>query len=105
MLALFEPIQYLHEHQFSLFNGLPKPNSKVAERAKILNDAILKNGNEIDIPKSQGIAPVYEVHSPDYLEFLKNIYIQWQKIPNASPEVISTVHPNRKAGGITESPI
>ena len=41
MIALFDPSQYKHGPQFSLFSGLPKPNSEVAERVKILNDSLL----------------------------------------------------------------
>ena len=48
MLSLFDPIQYKHEPQFSLFSGSPKPNSEVPERAKILNEALLKQGHEIE---------------------------------------------------------
>ena len=105
MLSLFDPIQYKHEPQFSLFSGSPKPNSEVRERAKILNEALLKQGHEIEVPSPHGMDPINSVHHLDYLDFLKNIYSRWKKIPDASTEVIPNIHPNRPAGGIPESAI
>ena len=88
MLAFFDPEQFKHEPKFSLFSGVPKLNSEVAERAKVLRDALLQHGHELKIPKPHGIIPVEAVHHQDYLHFLKNIYRRWQEIPGASPEVI-----------------
>ena len=88
MLAFFDPEQFKHEPKFSLFSGVPKPNSEVSERAKVLRDALLQHGHELKIPKPHGIIPVEAVHHQDYLHFLKNIYRRWQEIPGASPEVI-----------------
>ena len=109
MLAFFDPDQFKHEPKFSLFSGVPKPNSEVAERAKVLRDALLQHGHELKIPKPHGITPVEAVHHQDYLHFLKNIYRRWQEIPGASAEVIPNIHPNRTAGsepcGIPESAV
>ena len=58
MLAFFDPDQFKHEPKFSLFSGVPKPNSEVAERAKVLRDALLQHGHELKIPKPHGITPV-----------------------------------------------
>ena len=105
MLAFFDPEQFKHEPKFSLFSGVPKPNSEVAERAKVLRDALLQHGHELKIPKPHGIIPVEAVHHQDYLHFLKNIYRRWQEIPGASAEVIPYIHPNRTAGDIPESAV
>ena len=109
MLAFFDPDQFKHEPKFSLFSGVPKPNSEVAERAKVLRDALLQHGHELKIPKPHGITPVEAVHHQDYLHFLKNIYRRWQEIPGASAEVIPNIHPNRTTGsepcGIPESAV
>ena len=105
MLAFFDPEQFKHEPKFSLFSGVPKPNSEVAERAKVLRNALLQHGHELKIPKPHGIIPVEAVHHQDYLHFLKNIYRRWQGIPVASAEVIPNIHPNRTAGNIPESAV
>ena len=73
MLAFFDPEQFKHEPKFSLFSGVPKPNSEVAERAKVLRDALLQHGHELKIPNPHGIIHVEAVHHQDYLHFLKHI--------------------------------
>ncbi|HBD28903.1 MAG TPA: acetylpolyamine amidohydrolase, partial [Deltaproteobacteria bacterium] len=50
MLAFFDPEQFKHEPKFSLFSGVPKLNSEVAERAKVLRYALLQHGHELKIP-------------------------------------------------------
>ncbi len=95
MLSFFDPEQFKHEPEFSLFYGVQKPNSEVAERAKVLRDILLKHGHEVKIPKQYGINPVEAIHCKDYLHFLKNIYRRWQEIPGASAEVIPNIHPAR----------
>ena len=44
------------------FSGVPKPNSEVAERAKVLRDALMQHGHELKIPKPHGIIPVEAVY-------------------------------------------
>jgi len=109
MLAFFDPEQFKHEPKFSLFSGVPKPNSEVAERAKVLRDALLQHGHELKIPKPHGLIPFETVHHQDYLHFLTNIYQRWQEIPGSSSEVIPNIHPNSTAGsvpcGIPESAV
>jgi len=70
MLAFFDPEQFKHEPKFSLFSGVPKPNSEVSERAQVLRDALLQHGHELKIPKPHGIIPVEAVHHQDYLHFV-----------------------------------
>jgi acetoin utilization deacetylase AcuC-like enzyme len=38
------------------------------------------------------------VHDADYLAFLQKAYAEWQKLPNAGPEVWPNIHPYRGSG-------
>ena len=62
MLAFFDPEQFKHEPKFSLFSGVPKPNSEVAERAKVLREALQQHGHELKEPEPHGLIPVEAVH-------------------------------------------
>ena len=81
MLAFFNPEQFKHEPKFSLFSGVPKPNSEVAEMAKVLRDVLLQHGHELKIPKPHAIIPVEAVHHQDYLHFLKTSIGAGRKSP------------------------
>ena len=62
MLELLDPDQHKHEPQFSLFSGSPNPNSYVAELAKVIKKALLKQGYKPEAAKPLGIAPFSAVH-------------------------------------------
>jgi acetoin utilization deacetylase AcuC-like enzyme len=40
------------------------------------------------------------VHTPEYLDFLEHIYERWQRIPDASPEVIPNIHPQARGASL-----
>ena len=87
MLAIFAQEQFKHEPIFPLFSGVPKPNSEVSEKAKVLRDVLLQHGHELKIPKPHMTIPVEVVDHQDYLHSLKYIYRRWQGNPVVSAEV------------------
>ena len=55
------------------------------------------------VAKSSGRAtmawkPIAAIHTPEYLEFLQNIFLRWQRIEGASEEVIPNIHPLARTG-------
>jgi len=44
MFAYSDPEQYKQETQFSIFSSSPKPNSDVAELAKVIKKALFEAG-------------------------------------------------------------
>ena len=62
MFVYYDPEQYKQETQFSIFSGSPKPNSDVAELAKIIKKLYLKLGYKSEAAKTLGIAPLSAVH-------------------------------------------
>ena len=105
MLAIFDPIQNKHQPRFFLSSGTLVANTEVAKRAKILQEALLQHGHQLEKPGSHGMQAVAAIHRPDYLHFLKTIYQRWQLIEGASEEVIPNIHPTRPAGGYPESAV
>ena len=62
MFAYSDPEQYKQETQFSIFSGSPKPNSDVAELAKVIKKALLKQGYKPEAAKPPGIVQFSAVH-------------------------------------------
>ena len=62
MFAYSDPEQYKQETQFSIFSSSPKPNSDVAEPAKVIKKALLKHGYKPEAAKPLGIALFSAVH-------------------------------------------
>jgi acetoin utilization deacetylase AcuC-like enzyme len=48
------------------------------------------------MPDDFGDGPIAAVHTPEYLQFLKNIHTRWKRIPGASGEVMPNIHPARR---------
>jgi acetoin utilization deacetylase AcuC-like enzyme len=67
--------------------------------------AVRKLGLEIAAPQDHGLGPVAAVHTAEYLAFLQNIYERWQRIPEASEEVIPNIHPDRRTASYPRSAV
>ena len=72
---------------------------EVAERATRLLAAVRAAGHHIVAPDTFGIGPCGEVHTADYLEFLAQAHVLWQRIEGASAEVVPNAHPGRRMTG------
>ncbi len=96
MKFVFDETQRLHDPKNFLSSGAPQPNPEVPERVNRLVKGAIAAGLEQVAPQDQGLAPAAAVHSPEYLHFLQTIYERWQRIPNASAEVIPNIHPDRR---------
>lgn len=47
------------------------------------------------LPDFHGLDIIYEVHDSSYIDFLKNGFSDWAKVPHAGVEMRASVHPNR----------
>ncbi|MBB3065447.1 histone deacetylase family protein [Limibacillus halophilus] len=90
----------IHYPKNFLVSGSQQQNPEVPERADALISSVKDAGHIIVTPRSFGAAPRGAVHSPEYLEFLENIYTRWQRIPDASPEVIPNIHPQARGASL-----
>ncbi|HWM28964.1 MAG TPA: histone deacetylase family protein [Woeseiaceae bacterium] len=98
MKVIFAAAQKKHYPKNFLSSGAPQPNPEVPERADRLLAAALSAGLVHEEPGDFGDGPIAAVHTPEYLQFLQHIYSRWQRIPDASAEVMPNIHPPRRGG-------
>jgi acetoin utilization deacetylase AcuC-like enzyme len=96
MKVIFSEAQKKHYPENFLSSGAPQPIPEVPERADRLLAAALSAGLARSEPDDFGDAPLATVHTPEYLQFLQHIYTRWQRIPDASKDVMPNVHPARR---------
>lgn len=105
MKAVFHETQRQHNPKHFFASGSLLPNPEVPQRIDALLGGLKQIDAEIINPEDHGIAPVAAVHTAEYLTFLKHIYTRWQRIPDASEEVIPNIHPNRCNVGYPKSAV
>ncbi|MGN7733548.1 histone deacetylase family protein [Ensifer sp. 22564] len=98
MKAFFAAEQKRHNPKAFLSSGAPQPNPEQPERVERLLTGARAAGCEILRPRDHRLGPIAAVHTPEYLEFLEHIYVRWQRIPEASGEVIPNIHPLARDG-------
>lgn len=96
MKLVFSETQRRHDPRHFLSSGAPQPNPEVPARIdRLLAGARAAGLGEI-APDDHGAGPLATVHTPEYLQFLETIFTRWQRIPDASPEVVPNIHPDRR---------
>ena len=105
MNVIYSGIQQLHSPQHFLSSGATQPNPEVPQRAERLLEAALMCGLKHIEPPDYGLDPVAAIHTPEYLQFLQNIYRRWGYIEGASAEVIPNIHPDRRDGAYPASAV
>ncbi len=98
MDTFFAEEQRAHDPKMFLSSGAQKPNPEKPERIDRLLDGARRAGTPIRRPDDAGLKPIAAVHTPEYLEFLQNIFRRWQLIEGASEEVIPNIHPLARDG-------
>lgn len=96
MKYVFKDVQRKHDPFHFLSSGAQQNNPEVPERAnRLIKGAEAAGLTHAETPDA-GLSPIAAVHTPEYIRFLRNIYDRWQRIPDASPEVVPNIHPNRR---------
>lgn len=99
MKAVYDPAQAAHDPQFYLVRGTVTRSAEQPERAERLLTGLNRANISVLPSKDFGPGPRAAVHTPDYLNFLKNAHAEWQQLPGgASGEVIANIHPTRYRG-------
>ncbi|GJL80418.1 MAG: acetylpolyamine amidohydrolase [marine bacterium B5-7] len=96
MKAIYHEDQGRHYPRHFLSSGARKANPEQPQRADALLAGARAAGLSIEAPNDHGLAPIASVHSPEYITFIKNIYQRWQRIEDASEEVIPNIHPDKR---------
>lgn len=105
MKVIFSDAQKDHAPKIFISNGAPQPNPEVPERADRLLAASVLSGLSLEEPEDYGIGPIAAVHTAEYLHFLQHIYRRWQRIPDASKDVMPNIHPDRRDCGYPASAV
>jgi acetoin utilization deacetylase AcuC-like enzyme len=98
MKTFYASEQKRHDPKLFLSSGAPQPNPEQPERVERLLSGARAAGCEIARPKDYGLGPISAIHTPEYLDFLERIYKRWQRIDEASAEVIPNIHPIARTG-------
>ncbi|XAH21211.1 histone deacetylase family protein [Xylophilus sp. GW821-FHT01B05] len=94
MQAFFSPEQLLHTpQQFMRLGRIRKPTDLPA-RAEALQSALEALGIPVSAPPEYGRAPLEQVHSSDYLDYLEHAYARWQTLGQQGLEPGIEVLPN-----------
>lgn len=105
MKAFYAEEQKRHEPKAFLSSGAPNPNPEQPERVERLLAGAKAARCEILRPKAHGLGPIAAVHTPEYLEFLENIYPRWRRIEGSSQEVVPNIHPISRDGSYPASAV
>lgn len=105
MKAFYADEQKRHDPKAFLSSGAPQPNPEQPERVERLLAGARAAGCPVERPRDHGLAPMAAVHTPEYLEFLQNIYTRWRRIKDASEEVIPNIHPLARDGAYPASAV
>ena len=98
MKTFFADEQRKHDPTMFLSSGAQQPNPEKPERVERLLAGARASGSEIIRPRDHGLRPIAAVHSPEYIAFLQDIFLRWQRIEGASVEVIPNIHPLARTG-------
>jgi len=105
MKTVYHPAQRAHDPKHFLSSGAPRPNPEQPARTDALLGAVRALGIEVIEPADHGPGAIADVHTAEYLQFLQTIYERWQRIPDASPEVIPNIHPDRRTASYPKSAV
>jgi acetoin utilization deacetylase AcuC-like enzyme len=105
MKAVFHEAQRAHDPKHFLSSGAPKPNPEQPARVEALLGAVRAMELETVAPPDHGLGPIAEIHTAEYLLFLQTIHERWQRIPDASAEVIPNIHPDRRTASYPRSAV
>ena len=101
MITVFHDAQRLHDPQFFLSSGSPKPCPERPARIDALLSATHRLGLPTESPPDTGLDAIAAIHPAHHLSFLQTIYQRWQRIDGASSEVIPNIHPAIHAANLT----
>lgn len=98
MKIVYSDAHVAHHPRFFLVRGLLRESPEVPGRFEHFLEAVRDTGNELIPPCDFGLEPIRKVHPTDYLDFLATAWAEWSKLPDAGPEIVPNMHPNRVPG-------
>ena len=93
MKVFWDEAQKAHKPEFFLQKGKVRKNFEVPARADALLDACIDMRMEILDPPEIDLLTLRQVHTPDYLGFLRDGPHAWAALPDPGDEVVANIHP------------
>lgn len=93
--CFYAPETEAHDPRFWMLRGVPGPNKELPERAARLLAGLDQLGLATVSPPVTGRAAMRAVHTDRYLRFLETCWADWQAFPDAGPEVVANLHPQK----------
>ena len=93
MKVFWDPAQQAHAPEFFLQKGKVRKNFEIPARADALLEACTAMKLDIVAPPEADLLALRQVHTPDYLGFLRDGPIAWAALPDPGEEVVANIHP------------
>ncbi|WP_095589264.1 histone deacetylase family protein [Actibacterium ureilyticum] len=93
MKCFYAPETAAHDPIFRLTHGRLARNAELAERAELLMAGLKALSLTTSAPPEAPVEALTAVHTPRLLAFLETAWAEWQKLPDAGPEVVPNVFP------------
>ncbi len=95
MRAVYSDAHRQHDPRLALVRGTMRPSAEQPERADRLLAAVRRLGWPILDPEPYGLAPVLDIHTAEYVDFLQQAHADWLMLGDAAPEIVPNIHPQR----------
>ncbi len=93
MKVFWDKAQQAHAPEFFLQKGKVRKNFEMPARADALLEACADMRMEIIDPPDIDLLTLRQVHSPDYLGFLRDGPHAWAALPDPGDEMVANIHP------------
>lgn len=94
MDVFWDPTQLLHAPRFFLQRGVVRANYEVPGRAGALLQGCRTLHLAPILPEPAARASLEAVHTPAYLDFLRDAAAEWRLLPGHGPELVPNIHPS-----------
>ncbi|MEM9224558.1 MAG: histone deacetylase family protein [Pseudomonadota bacterium] len=95
MRIFYAPETEAHVPEFFLARGRVVSSEERSQRAELLLAAVRELGLSPQSPENTPLDRVLTVHTPRYLDFLRDAFAVWHEMPQAGLEVVANVQPRR----------
>ncbi|KZB73576.1 MULTISPECIES: histone deacetylase family protein [Thalassospira] len=103
MKCFYAPETETHDPLFRLTYGKIQRNAEQAERARLLLAGLDALSLTVTAPAPAPQAALEAVHTKRFLDFLETAWDDWQKLPDAGPEVVPNVFPRAATSSYPET--
>ena len=97
MKIISSPVQLRHSPRETMLRGKMVTPVERPERLSLLVKGLCEDGHQNVRPDAHALDPVFRVHDRGYVDFLREAYTEWRKLPDASDDVMPNTYHYRNA--------